>query len=178
MCPTRICFQLVNYTRFLSFILLSDILNEIELKFGSIPKPVGGGPASGIPGPPLWLATTCRVPWVLRWRGGFPRDRRPRGRVPPVLRPRGSRSSRSTSAWRRSSRFAFPWQESPRQRQSGGKKPRQRRSHGKPATATSIPRNAPRSRTDGPLCDSYSFNCGIEPSNAGLVRLPTRRFWD
>ena len=122
--------------------------------FGSIPKLVGGGLAFGIPGPPPWLATTCRVPWVLRWRGGFLRDRRPCGRIPRDLRSRGPRSSRLTFAWQNSSCFAFVWQEPPRQRRSGGKKPRQRQIHGTRATATSIPGNAPQSRTDGPLCGS------------------------
>ena len=146
---------------------------------GSIPKPVGGGLAFGIPGPPPWLATTCRVPWVLRWRGGVPRDRRPRGRIPRDLRSRGPLSSRLTSAWWDSSGFSFPWQEPPRQRRSGGKKPRQRQIHGTRATPTSIPGNAPRDRTDGPLC-GLNICYVVEyyrPAQAH-VRLPTHRFWD
>ena len=122
--------------------------------------------------------STCRVPWVLRWRVDVPRDRRLCGGIPPDLRSRGPPSTRLTFAWPDSSRFAFPWQESPRQRQSGGKKPHQRQSPGTRATPTSNPWNAchgnvdpkerpaePEGRT--PLWLEHLLRCGIETSNAG-----------
>ena len=74
----------------------------------------------------------------------IPRDRRPRGGVPRDLRSRGKNRHGDVNQGVKNLGNVNPMEHTPRQRQS----------HGKPATATSIPRNAPRSQTDSPLCGS------------------------